>query len=80
MTVLQASAAYSVPAAPLEVMGDGPARAAYEAFHAGSPAAATEMARPLAESGNADAWFLLAFAMEGKEPAKMSRGQAMDYD
>lgn len=70
---------YNVPAVIPEVAENSPAGAAVWKFRLGSRSAAVEMARPLADGGDADALFLIAFAMESKEPAKLSRGQAMDY-
>jgi TPR repeat protein len=77
--VARASEPYNVPAVIPGVAENSPAQAALQRFRLGSRSAALEMARPLADGGNADALFLIAFAMEAKEPAKLSRGQAMDY-
>lgn len=79
MTMARVFAGYALPAAPPEITGDGRARPAVERFLAGCPAAAADLARPLAGNGEVDALFLLAYAMEGKEPAKLSRGMAMDH-
>ena len=68
-----------LPVALPKVIRDGPAKVAVKMFREGRRAAAVELARSLSESGDPDASFLVAFSMEGKEPAKLSRGQAMDY-
>ncbi|RYD17850.1 MAG: hypothetical protein EOP88_24645, partial [Verrucomicrobiaceae bacterium] len=70
---------WQLPAAAPEITGDGSAAAAVRLLRDGCPAAAVDLARPLAEEGDADAWFLLAYAMEAREPAKLSRAQAMDH-
>lgn len=75
----RAFAAYVLPAAPPEITGGGLAAEAVRTFRAGCPAAAADMAGPLAEKGDADACFLLAYGMEAREPAKMSRAQAMGH-
>jgi hypothetical protein len=49
----------AVPAA-----ADGPAKDAMDAFKAGRHAKAVELAKPLAEQGNADALYLMGFASE----------------
>lgn len=73
-------AAETIPAAPPSAGKDSPAKEAIAAYRDGRHHAAAEMARPLAASGDRDALFLMAFSLESlREPARLSRGQAMDY-
>ncbi len=83
-SVLTASvhAAVSLPAestatAPEAVAG--PAKAALDAFKAGDHAKAVELARPLAESGNADALYLMGFASETGQGAEASKDKALEF-
>lgn len=83
-SVLTASvqAAVSLPgettaAAPEAV--DGPAKQALDAFKAGNHAKAVELAKPLAESGNPDALYLLGFASETGQGAEASKEKALEF-
>ena len=64
-------------ALPAEV--EGPAKAAMEAFQAGRHAKAVELAKPLAEQGNAEALYLLGFAHESGQGAEASKDKALEY-
>lgn len=57
---------------------DGPAKPAMEAFRDGKHTAAVELAKPLAEQGNADALFLLGFAAETGQGLTSSREAALE--
>ena len=75
-------AAVSLPtdsstALPAEV--EGPAKEAMEAFQAGRHAKAVEIAKPLAEQGNAEALYLLGFAHESGQGIEASREKALEY-
>lgn len=73
-------AAEIIPAPQPTAAAGSPAKQAVDAYRDGRRAAAVEMARPLAESGNPDALFLMGFSLESlREPSRLSRGQAMDY-
>lgn len=67
------------PAAALPADSDGPAKEALEAFRAGRHAKAVELAKPLAEAGNADALYLMGYAHETGQGAEASRDQALAY-
>lgn len=71
-------AAVIIPASLPEISAASPLKAAVEAFLQGRRIAAVDMAKPLADGGDPDALFFMAFTMEAKEPAKLSRGLAMD--
>jgi TPR repeat protein len=58
---------------------EGPAKPAMEAFRDGRHAIAVDLAKPLAEKGNADALFLLGFAAETGQGLTASREGALDY-
>lgn len=58
---------------------EGPAKEALEAFKAGRHAKAVELARPLAEKGNADALYLMGFASETGQGLTASRDKALEY-
>jgi hypothetical protein len=76
------SAAVSLPAetaASLPAEASGPAKAALEAFQSGRHAKGVDLAKPLAESGNADALYLLGFAHETGQGADVSRDKALEY-
>ncbi|WP_367875218.1 hypothetical protein [Luteolibacter sp. Populi] len=64
----------AAPAVP-----EGPAKGAIEAFRDGKHAAGVELAKPLAEGGNADALFLLGFAAETGQGLASSREVALEY-
>ncbi len=75
-------AAVSLPtdnsaAMPAEV--EGPAKAAMEAFKEGRHAKAIELAKPLAEQGNAEALYLLGFAYESGQGVEASKDKALEY-
>jgi TPR repeat protein len=75
-------AAVSLPAentASLPAETSGPAKAALDAFKDGRHAKAVELAKPLAESGNADALYLLGFAHETGQGADASRDKALEF-
>lgn len=79
---LSLQAAVSLPtdnsaAMPAEV--EGPAKAAMEAFQAGRHAKAVEMAKPLADQGNAEALYLMGFAHESGQGAEASKDKALEY-
>jgi TPR repeat protein len=74
------AAAEMIPAALPQADNDSLAKEAVAAYREGRRNGALEMARPLAEGGNADALFLMGFLLESApEPARLSRGQAMSY-
>jgi len=82
LTALPLHAAVSLPvgsvaAAPAAV--EGPAKEAMDAFAAGRHAKALELARPLAEQGNADALYLMGFAYESGKSIPMDRDKAVEY-
>ena len=79
---LSSQAAVSLPAdgaAALPTGGAGPAKEAIDAFQAGRHAKAVELAKPLAEKGNADALYLLGFAHETGKGAEVSRDKALEF-
>ena len=57
----------------------GPAKEALDAFRNGRHAAAVELAKPLAEKGDADALFLLGVASESGQGIEQSRDKALEY-
>jgi TPR repeat protein len=65
------------PASVPEV-AEGPAKAALDAFREGRHAVGVDLAKPLAEKGNADALFLLGFAAETGQGAPASRDAALE--
>ena len=50
-----------------------------EAFQAGRHAKAIELAKPLADQGNAEALYLMGFAYESGKGVEASKDQAVDY-
>ena len=58
---------------------EGPAKAAMDAFKEGRHAKAVELARPLAEQGNAEALYLLGFASESGQGMEASKEKALEY-
>lgn len=79
---LSSQAAVSLPAdgaAALPTGGAGPAKEAIDAFQAGRHAKAVDLAKPLAEKGNADALYLLGFAHETGKGAEVSRDKALEF-
>ncbi len=57
---------------------EGPAKAALDAYREGRHSAGVELAKPLAEKGNADALFLLGFAAETGQGLPASRDAALE--
>jgi hypothetical protein len=78
-----AHAAVSLPSeqsmAALPANAEGPAKAAMEAFQTGRHFKAVELAKPLAEKGNAEALYLLGFAHETGQGVEASRDKALEY-
>ena len=70
-------AADSSAAVPLAA--DGPAKEAMEAFQAGRHAKAVELAKPLAEEGNAEALYLMGFAHESGQGTDADREKALEF-
>lgn len=60
-------------------MAEGPAKEAMDAFKAGRLAKAIELARPLADQGNADALYLMGFAHETGQGLESSKDKAVEY-
>lgn len=79
----QSQGAVSLPAndatAALPSSSDGPAKEALRAFQDGRHAKAVELAKPLAENGNADALHILGFASETGQGLDQSREKALEY-
>jgi hypothetical protein len=77
------TAAISLPAndvvAGLNAKAEGPAKEAIEAFRDGRHARAVELAKPLADKGDADALYLLGFAHESGQGVEASRELALNY-
>ncbi len=65
------------PAVPAQA--DGPMKEALDAFNEGRDIKAIDLARPLAEKGNADALFLLGFAHESGRGVEASREKAIEF-
>lgn len=63
----------------LPTLTDNAAKGAIEAYRAGRHAEGVELAKPLAEKGNADALFLLGFASETGRGSRISRETALAY-
>ncbi len=80
-TLTAAPAAVSLgtdaPVAP-PAAADGPAKAALDAYREGRHAVGVELAKPLAEKGDADALFLLGFAAETGQGLAASRDAALE--
>jgi TPR repeat protein len=79
---LSLNAAVSLPAdssASLPADAEGPAKDAMDAFQAGRHAKAVELAKPLAEQGNAEALYLMGFAHESGQGAEADREKALDF-
>ncbi len=75
-------AAVSLPtdnSAAMPAQVEGPAKAAMEAFQSGRHAKAVELAKPLAEQGNAEALYLLGFASESGQGIEASKEKALEY-
>jgi TPR repeat protein len=58
---------------------EGPAKPALDAFRAGRHAKAVELAKPLAEEGNADALYMMGYAHETGQGAEASREKALEF-
>lgn len=58
---------------------DGPAKEAMDAFQAGRHAKAVELAKPLADQGNAEALYLMGFAHETGRGIEASKDLALEY-
>lgn len=81
-SVLPLVAATSLPADPSAAVtktADGPMKEAMEAFKDSRYAKAVELAKPLAEQGNADALYLMGFAHESGKGADASREKALEF-
>src|SRR5688572_5477440 len=76
-------AAVSLPAdggiQSLPSAGSSPAKEAMKAFEAGRHAKAVELAKPLADQGNAEALYLMGFAHESGKGVEASRDKALEY-
>ncbi|MCW1884733.1 sel1 repeat family protein [Luteolibacter flavescens] len=59
-------------------VAEGPAKAALDAFREGRHTAGVDLAKPLAEKGDADALFLLGFAAETGQGMPASRDAALE--
>ncbi len=75
------NAAVSLPAesSVLATETSGPAAEALEAFQDGRHVKAVELAKPLADQGNADALYLMGFAHETGQGIEASREMALGY-
>lgn len=79
---LSLQAAVSLPtddAAAAPAAAEGPAKEALAAFQDGRHSKAVELAKPLAEQGNAEALYLLGFASESGKGLEASRDKALEY-
>jgi uncharacterized protein len=78
---ITAPAAVSLPTDTPEIGTEatGPAKAALDAYKEGRHVKAVELARPLAEQGNADALYLMGFAHETGQGLEASREKALEY-
>ena len=65
--------------AAVPAQAEGPMKEALDAFNDGRHIKAIDIARPLAEKGNADALFLMGFAYESGRGVDASREKAIDY-
>jgi hypothetical protein len=78
----QLQAAVSLPvgdsSASLPAEAEGPAKEAMQAFKEGRHAKAIELAKPLAEKGNADALYILGYAHETGQGIEASRDKALE--
>lgn len=76
------NAAVSLPSdssASLPAEVEGPAKEAMDAFQAGRHAKGVELAKPLAEQGNAEALYLMGFAHESGQGAEADKDKALDF-
>lgn len=79
---LTVQAAVSLPSdssAAVPASAEGPAKEAMEAFQAGRHAKAVDLARPLAEQGNAEALYLMGFAHESGQGVDADREKALEF-
>ena len=60
-------------------VGEGPMKDALAAFNEGRHIKAVDLARPLAEKGNADAMYLLGVAYESGRGVELSRDKALEF-
>jgi TPR repeat protein len=67
------------PATVISPTADGPAREAQQAFKEGRHAKAMELAKPLADSGNADALYLIGYGCETGQGMEASRDKALEH-
>ena len=79
-TAAPAAVSLGTDTAPATVpsVADGPAKAALDAFREGRHSVGVDLAKPLAEQGNADALFLLGFAAETGQGMSASRDAALE--
>ncbi|MEX1049597.1 MAG: tetratricopeptide repeat protein [Akkermansiaceae bacterium] len=79
---LSVHGALSLPtdsAAAVPATAEGPAKGALDAFQAGRHAKAVELAKPLAEQGNAEALYLMGLAHETGQGADADREKALEF-
>jgi hypothetical protein len=79
---LSLNAAVSLPSdssASLPADVEGPAKEAMDAFQAGRHAKGVELAKPLAEQGNAEALYLMGFAHESGQGAEADKEKALEF-
>lgn len=80
---MSVNAAVSLPAenssAAVPATVEGPAKDAIDAFKAGRYAKAVELAKPLAEKGNAEALYLMGFASETGQGVDADKDKALEY-
>ena len=77
----QLNAAVSLPvgdSASMPAETEGPAKEALTAFKEGRHAKALDLAKPLAEKGNADALYLIGYAYETGQGVEASREKALE--
>lgn len=75
-------AAVSLPSetsAAVNPVAEGPAKEAMEAFQAGRHAKAVELAKGLADEGNAEALYLMGFAHESGRGLEASKDKAVEF-
>jgi hypothetical protein len=79
---LSVNAAVSLPSdssASLPADVEGPAKEAMDAFQAGRHAKGVELAKPLADQGNAEALYLMGFAHESGQGAEADKEKALEF-
>lgn len=82
LITLPLRAAVSLPAetmAATPTAAEGPAKEAMDAFAAGRHSKAVDLAKPLADEGNADALYLMGFAYESGKGVEADRSKAVEY-